>query len=82
MLKNIAPLDRFAKQRQLPFAVTSAKGCVVFYEDNMLACVRNDWIEYTLSKFKQYYCEGAQSISPPLKHWQQPASPPQATSQE
>ena len=37
----------------------------IWFEDDMLIHVRNDWIEYTMSKFMQFYC-GEAPISPPI----------------
>lgn len=38
---------------------------VVFHEDNMLHHIKANWIGYTLSKFRQYYCEGDERPLPP-----------------
>lgn len=34
--------------------------------DGLWGHVRHDWIEYTISKFRQFYCEGETPISPPI----------------
>ena len=37
----------------------------IWFEDDMLNHIRADWIEYTLSKFKQFYCAGETGSLPP-----------------
>jgi hypothetical protein len=35
--------------------------------DNLLQHVQPEWINYTLSKFEQFYCIGGTALPPPLK---------------
>ena len=39
----------------------------VSFEDGILRHLKKEWIEYTLSKFKQYHCVGEQPFPPLLK---------------
>lgn len=38
----------------------------IWFEDGILSHIRHDWINYTVSKFRQFYCENEQPVVPPI----------------